>query len=83
MWPVSVEGLFQCCFVLFFQALSANNIPCEVVTGGGTGTYMFEATSGGEEMKINSLVTSVIIVNVLFSTSDQRYAVQYGEFEIW
>ncbi|XP_032228998.1 3-hydroxy-D-aspartate aldolase [Nematostella vectensis] len=28
------------------EALSSNNIPCEVVTGGGTGTYTFEAASG-------------------------------------
>ena len=47
---------------MFFslQDLAADNIRCEVVTGGGTGTYMFEAQSGGtaEQYVITLLLPS-------------------------
>lgn len=41
------------------KAFKKHQIPCEIVTGGGTGTYMFEASSGG-------MLGCIIDYNILF-----------------
>ncbi|KAK3739010.1 hypothetical protein QZH41_010486 [Actinostola sp. cb2023] len=48
------------------DALSANNIPCQVVTGGGTGTYTFEAASRGKNTLHRKLEGLDEIIEALF-----------------
>ncbi|EDO33551.1 predicted protein [Nematostella vectensis] len=56
------------------EALSSNNIPCEVVTGGGTGTYTFEAASGDGNL-FSEFEQSLYVLSTVISVTPGKRAI--------